>query len=356
MRSVATWLVVGALLAVALVAAVDALRGGSSSAPASAETEDVATRERAAAAVGPPRIEGNVDLAPGLTAEGIGGLLYLTDAECRLWVLSLPTLTWLGERSGPVPDCAFAVSPQGLNVLPGRAAWDRTGSLGAVDVSTSEAGPRIEVSSPLSSWTFGFEGSSPAFKPDGTLTFVREGELWGWVEKPCSAGMETVVFRSRRRVERCARVLMSRTKLQRLAPSEIELADEPLREALWLDPKTLVMLLGDQSGGGAVVMTVTGGRRRASVWFSGMRASELEASPRGTHVALRLDGDVALLDRNLLGPLPGLPEPTRAIAWPQDQRFTVVAGESSVFIIRRGEPQAGLIEIPIAASDIGWAN
>ena len=74
------------------------------------------------------------------------------------------------------------------------------------------------------------------------------------------------------------------------------------------------------------------------------------------YVALRLDGHVKLFDRNLRGLLAGFPEHARAIAWPPDERFTVVATGSSVHFVAPSDPRLLLAEPPLAPSDLGWAD
>jgi hypothetical protein len=208
MRSPVTWLVVGALLVIAFVATVDGLRGDSLSAPVSVQTEDVRTERRPEAAAGPPVIEDARAVAADLAAARINGTLYLTDAGCRLWTLQLPELAWRSLDDEPRSECRFAVSATGRHLI-GNADWSPTGDLGAVERQADAGRPRILVLSSATDWTFSFEGSAPAFRPDGALTFVRGGTLWGWVEGPCLPGGESVVFRSLEAVERCARVYSS---------------------------------------------------------------------------------------------------------------------------------------------------
>lgn len=349
MRSAVTWLVAGALLVIALLAAVDALREDSS-ALGSGETEDVTTEGRLGTAPGPPTIEGQTAVAAELAAAKVSGRLYLTDAECRLWMLFLPQLAWrlVNESS---PGCRFAVSPLGDNVLVGDAVWDPTGYIGAVEQATAAVGPHIEVSSPLTGWLAFFGGSSPAFRPDGTLTFVRDGELWGWVERPCAGARETVVFEARGVVERCARVLVTREALRRAFRRGFAAVQDPtLGEAVWLDTRTVVVLVHGRDVGHGIAVFVDGKVRARHAAFVA-QVADLEASPRGTRVAYRADGAMLVFDRDLRDV--GFRADVRAITWPPDQRFTVQATDSSVYLVRPAEP---MIQIPVATSDIGWVD
>jgi hypothetical protein len=355
MRSAATWLVVGAVLVIALVAGVDALREESPrprASPTSAETEEVGTEEPDAAVSGPPAIADNVAVRAELEVAGISGALYVTDRECRLWALDLPFLEWRSQLSGPGPDCRFALSSRG-RALFGKAAWDPAGDLGAVQEMTGETGARIRVSSEATGWSYRFPGSSPAFRPDGTLTFVRDGELWGWVEGRCPAGRVTVVFRSLGATERCGRVLLSQTELRRAFREGVAALRNPsLSEAVWLDPRTAVVLVHGSVGHGVAVL-VDGEVRARQAVFTG-QVSDLEASPRGTRVALRFGDTVFVFDRRLqdAGSRPGAGG-GREIAWPPDERLTVVATESNIYVVRPGDP---MIQIPVAVSDIAWAE
>jgi hypothetical protein len=349
MRSPATWVVVGALLVIALVAAVDGLRGEP---PISSPSRETPTQRSPEGVRGPPPIDDRSAVAGELAVARIGGTLYVTDRDCRLWALDLPTLTWRAERSAPAPNCRFALSPTDRRALFGDADWAPSGDLGAV-----ERDGRTEVSSVASGWSFEFEGSEPAFRPDGTLTFVRDGELWGWVEGRCPPGAATVVFRSfgtEGAEERCARVLLSRTKLRRAFRQGVAAVRDPsLSEAVWLDARTAVVHVQGRVAGDGIAVLVDGEVRARQAVFGG-QVSDLEASPLGTRVALRFGDTVFVFDRRLqdAGTRPGAGG-GQAIAWPPNQRFTLVATDSSVYVMRPGEP---MIQIPVAVSDIAWAD
>ncbi|MGH2994916.1 MAG: hypothetical protein ACRDM9_01230 [Gaiellaceae bacterium] len=357
MRSAATWVVVGALGILGLLAGVDALRGGEDVRPAARET----TTERRSelppeTTSGPPQIDGRLALSEGLASVGIEGTLYLTDTECRLWALSLPAVEWEWQRSAPAEVCSFALPPEGGAPLFGRAAWSPMGDLGAVDVTSVIAGAAIEVLSPATGWAHRFRGARPDFRPDGTLTFVLSGELWEWSTGPCRLGAERVVFRGRRAVERCARVVLSRGQLQRALRRKVPALREPsLSEAVWLDRRTAVVLVRGRTSRETVIAAFADGRLRAVFPAFGAEVSDLEASPRGTHLAASFEGDVLVFDGRLrTGGAPGGVDDVREIAWPPDERFALVATDASVYVVRPGNPQGRLIEIPISASDIGW--
>jgi hypothetical protein len=361
MRSAATWVVVGALGILGLLAAVDALRGGEEVQPAVAETT---TRQRRSelppeTASGPPRIVDRAALARSLAAAGIAGTLYLTDAECRLWALRFPELEWRWQRSTPAEVCSFALPPARGAPLFGRAVWSPAGDLGAVDITSVLAGAAIEVLSPATGWAHRFRGARPAFRPDGALTFVRSGELWEWSAGHCWRRAERVVFRGREAVERCARLVLSRGGLRRELRGKLPALREPsLSEAVWLDRRTALVLVHGRTSQETVIAAFSDGHVRALFPAFGAAVSDLEASPRGTHLAARFGGDVLIFDRRLRtrGSAPGGLDNVREIAWPPDESFALVATGASVFVVRPPNPQGRLIEIPIAASDLAWSE
>ena len=318
--------------------------------PGERRDQSVTTETRLETAPGPPTIEGQTAVAGELAAARINGTLCLTDAACGLWTLQLPDLAWRSLDDEPSSECRFAVSATGQHLI-GNADWSPTGYLGAAERETDGGRPRILVISDATDWTFSFAGSAPAFRPDGALTFVRRGTLWGWVEGPCRPGEESVVFRSpEAAVERCARVLLPRGEIRSAFRRGIAAVQDPtLGEAVWLDARTLVVLVhGDTAGHGIAVLVDGEVRAQHAAWVS--QVSDLEASPLGTRVAYRAGG-VLVFDRNLRDA--GFLADARAIAWPSDQRLTVEATNSSLYLIRPGE---SMIHIPVAASDIAWVD
>src|SRR4051794_37213162 len=162
MRPLVTWLVVGAVAVIGLFAARDALQSEGTAAEPVAPAGPAKSAARAPA--GPPAIPGRVELAAELKKLGARGALYVSDATCRRFILSLPTLTWTTTRELPGSDCGLWT----------RQPSDADSGIAARQVNADT----IEVTS--GGWSFGFEGISPAFKPDGILTFVRDGRVREW--------------------------------------------------------------------------------------------------------------------------------------------------------------------------------
>lgn len=141
MRGRSTWLLLAALIGLGVVATVDALRG----------------RDR-----DPEGGRGVATTSPAadLRRADVAGVLYFTvrsGGGCRLRALALPSLQ--DTASFELEWCRFDVSPAG-NVVAGPPCPGRTFEIRSVD----------ELSS-------GFQGCAPAWKPNGDLTFVRDGDV-----------------------------------------------------------------------------------------------------------------------------------------------------------------------------------
>src|SRR6185503_7569315 len=85
----------------------------------------------------------------------------------------------------------------------------------------------VEVSS--GGWIYEFAGTEPAFKPDGILTFVRDGRLREWTGR-CPETAQKVVFESLHDVPRCDR--------------PIEGAPRDVREIAWLSVNDYAVVAG----------------------------------------------------------------------------------------------------------------
>jgi hypothetical protein len=175
MRRTATWLVVGGVLLVAGVAAVEIFLRDEK-----ATSEPMSSPEPTTQASSERQLPGQLEEA------GVAGLLYLASrdgARCDLKAIRLPSLAI--ETGFSVPDCRIAVSPEGLvatgldcNQASG-ALWESNGSL-------------VEQ----------FSGCAPAWKPNGALTFLRDGEVLA-VPKSCSGSIDD-----------CARVSLSKRDIR----------------------------------------------------------------------------------------------------------------------------------------------
>jgi hypothetical protein len=318
MRPFATWLLVGALLLIGLLAARDAFRSeGTAAQPAT--TAPAA----APAAAGPPAIPGRARLADELQELGAQGALYVTDVQCRRFILSLPTLTWTTNRELPGTDCGL---------------WTRQPSDADTGIAARELdGGRIEVGS--GGWSFEFPGTSPAFRSDGILTFVRDGRLREWTGR-CPPSVPKVLFQGLHDVSRCDR--------------PVDGAPGGVREVAWLNVRDYAVLTGPD---GATSLEVVRGSRTERLFNSvGARMGSLEASPSGRYVVVRLDGALTLFRTDsfpALRPLPAADELARSITWSRDERLAALATETSVSVFP-SNAGARAVRIPISAAAVQW--
>jgi hypothetical protein len=143
MRGRWTPLLVAAIAALGVLATVDALRG--------ADSEPEAERKRPVVTQSP---------AADLRRADVHGVLYLSTRRgegCNLRAISLPNLQDFASFEGE--SCRFDVSEQG-------------------DIVTGGACPgrRVEVR-PVDAVSSTLVGCAPAWRPDRTLTFVRDGDV-----------------------------------------------------------------------------------------------------------------------------------------------------------------------------------
>jgi hypothetical protein len=316
MRPIGTWLVVGALALIGLFAAGDALR--SDDAPASAPTT---TSTQPVRQPQPPvRIVSRDRLAAELRALGARGVLYLTDASCRRILLRLPSLE---QSPGGLPG----------PVCPNRTVVDERFGLEASQVDADIIEVRAE------DWSLRFEGTAPAFRPEGRLTFIRAGRLFEWTVR-CPPATERVVFRGFHDLVRCPR----------LVPG----APDDLREVAWLNGRDFAAVTGREYAPTLVV--VRNGRVRSVFQALGARMGALEPSPGGRFVAVRIEGDLALFDTRRRRPVPlppGADGPLLAIAWSEDDRYAAVASQRALHVYSPSKPFQG-VTIPVDAVDVDW--
>jgi hypothetical protein len=315
MRPLATWVVIGALALIGLFAARDALRGGEAPASASATTTPAKQwRPRPAAEL---EIPNRARLAADLRAVGAEGVLYLTDANCRRFLLRLPSLAW---------------TPKGLPgaVCPDTTVVDERFGLEASQVDADI----IEVRS--EDWKLRFEGIAPAFSPGGRLTFIRGGRLFEWTVR-CPPASERVVFRGFRSLARC--------------PQPVRGAPEHLQELVWLSGDSFAAVAGPDRAASLIV--VRDGVETRIFNAVGARMGALSPSPHGRYVAARVDESLVLFDLRRRGALAG-GTGARAIAWSPDERFWAVAEESSIAIFRAEQPQTAAVSLPLSAVDVDW--
>jgi hypothetical protein len=335
MRRWPTWLLVGALVALGSVAVADALRGDGTKVvprPRTPATVALITRNQPA-------------------ASGLSGVLYYSNAEddCRLDGLSLPDL---GNAPPPkLRSCRFSLSRDGQAAFPDDAEWSPQGGMYA-----REDDNMIELGSSASHQALHFPGSAPAFKPDGTFTYVRENEVVEWTTS-CPRGSRLFTLPGDNATARCRRVVLSTGDLRRARIGGEGSGPLIPKDLAWLSDTRLVTVVGDAgiSGHREHLSVIDSGRvvgATISEFGEGMR---VEASPHGNFfTAWYGDSLVTIRDRNGdLVTFPTIPR-VRALTWSPDERWTAVATEHSVFVFRTNTSEASVRRLPIMAYDLAW--
>jgi len=307
-----TWLAVAAVLAVAAAAVVDTLHGGLRDSEASPSPMPTVAR----------RI-----VPPGVPA-GFMGTVFYSDAsdDCRLHTLHLA-----GFRDAPPPKarmCRFSLSPDGQRAAPASSAWSPLGGLVAVPRAhafhlESTAGQHIRV-----------RGSAPSFKPDGALTFVRDGQLLEW-SVDCRPGDRLFTLPGDNATARCVRTV---------------LRTPALRSVAWL---TNTRFAGITEAGALVVFDRA---RRIVRAPTGSPNARVEASPRGTFFTVwsgnRFQGAYDRNGKRIVNfPVPRI----RALAWSPSERWAMLATvRGAVYIFRPDTGEARLRRLGLTARDLAW--
>jgi hypothetical protein len=322
MRQRATWLVVVALAALGTAAGVDALRGKET------PPEQPKQAEKRTTTGTPEKASSVVELGP---APGLNGILYYTGPDCRVRALRLP-----GLEQGVAPqagECEFSLSPSGRAIQPSWVVWSPDGSTYA-----EENGDQVDVDSGREH----FRGSDPAWRPDGTLTYMAGGAL---------------------RARPGGRILLSEADLRRAAvrhPNVPETNDAidyvRAKQVGWLSRTRVVLLLaiGIRTVGEFDVTAVFERRRLVTTVAAFQAFEQLWTSPQGGLFALGGNGTIQLYDRRgKARPLPLLTGP-RAIAWSPDETWAAVATRASIYLIRMGRATPRVRRLAIEAHALAW--
>lgn len=267
-------------------------------------------------------------LAGSLRTDGASGVLYFVDAACRLHALRLPSLTVTpAPRDG---GCRALVSP--ASAPPGWSLWPRNTPLAArcdehrrVIVSAT-AGPSLPM----------IGGCAPAWRPDGSMTYIRRGAI---VQFPRTG---------RAQVLRSASQLAG--ALERL-PALRGLQGWRARRVAWLSPARFALIA---SSGSRSVLAVFAGRRIVALKSHvPSRVIELRGSPRGNYVVLGTASGVRVYDARRSD----LPRVRRfgllvSVAWSSDERWFALAQEQKVLLVG---PHRSVV-LPLRALDLAWTR
>jgi hypothetical protein len=326
MRRAATWLVVVGVVLVGGVAAI---------ATFFQDEDDTADRQETE----PPTTSTRTDLPSQLEAAGAQGLLYAgveEGGECVLRAIRLPSLVI--ESTFEVTDCRFAVAPDGA--VASGSDCSGTGALATFD------GAVVDL----------FGGCAPAWKPDGELTFVRDGEVMS-VPRSCM-----------RSIDACAEVALSRKDIR---AAFVELGRDPpsremVREIAWLDDTRLGAVVRRTVGSGGdrrtldFVVVFEGRAFLGPLEFGNRRLTDLTVNRpvRRFFAAGDLIQGVFELDDHgryvdTLTLPQGIPE-VSSVAFSPDGTWGAAAGRETVVVFQAAGPPGRAFQLPFEAESLAW--
>jgi hypothetical protein len=299
MRSWATWLLVGGLAALGTVAIADALRGSSSSTDLSSSGAPVAAATEPA-------------------SDDLQGLIVVGSSCVSLRVFRLPNLIELEPPRQM--DCDGIV-------------WSGDGTLyasclaGYTNVGTSEGR------------TGRVPGCSPAWRPDGALSVIRDGDL----------------YITRRHGP--PQLVISRDELADTLANALEGGGTyRLVEVAWYGTQAFFgIVAGSQRWQRALIAYAPEGVNEV-IPELGHDIADVRVSPTGSFVAFARNQpgrEIVVLDgsgRNV--PSPPIAN-ARAIAWSPDERWVAVSTRTRTFIARTGTERV-VFEVPAGGESLTW--
>ena len=317
-------------MALAIVAVVDAL-------PWPGATEAPVAEEQAAP---------QPDVARPSVRFEAAGVLYYTDNFCRLRGLTLPSLE--AVEAPEWEDCGFSLAPGADGVLPQGITWEPGETKRVVGLDGY-----VHVVLEATGWEYRFPGESPAFRPHGPLTFVRDGQV-----------LEVTGYcRPWRSVPWCERVLLTNREL--LCPLEDGSSTPVVKDIAWLTPTRLAVVLAFEEED--MIAFYEGNELVDLVPGVGGRFTELIVSPRRQYPAARVgrpsgfvfvdrDGRSFAL-REIRRDNFGRPPFTagRAVAWSPDDSWTAIARSTSVVFFSMGRQRPTFVSLGVTAYDLAWA-
>lgn len=342
MRRILTWLLLGAVVALGAAAGVDALRSGGE--PRRTATEGgTQPRERTATAAVRNAASALEAAAAELRAAGVSGVLTYADERCRVRSVSLPELEF--QPGAEARACRFR-SLGGNEFSFGGSPPAPFGGL----ASRCRRGA-TELLLPNGSLYARARGCGLAWKPDGTATFLRRGEVMRFA--PCSGAEPGQLPIS------CSRTVLSHEDLvrefRRARWLDFEFAVE---ELLWLDDRRFAAIVRARSvdGGGELLAIFEDRRLVSGPPFAYEDLEALRPSPTGALVAAHIlnPNGLAVVDRR--GRVGRLAFPYgAAITWSPDERWIAEAmGEEGIVFFRADERNPRPIFLPIVARDLVW--
>ena len=361
MRRGSSWLVIAGVALVAALALVDALP----------ERERASEPEREAkrAPLAPPVIDERASLAEELRRSGVGGTLFLADDDCRLWGFRFPSLEPVWDSPYETHDCRFDFSRRGALRFGGN--WQTHGPLNAIAHQgfVDVFGPRSfsNVTGPRG-FVFRVRGRTPAWKPDGTLTYVWKGDVLELGE-PCPRDPPSSIAEG---PPACARTILAKRELAAALRRDPSIPHDrrlitrfSVSEMRWLDETRVAVVIDVELRFLRREQVVAVFDRRRLVGAApgiGSEPPRILVSPRGSFFAVK-GTRLLLFDRN--GRRASFdrfaPEAlaTRwhrdgvSIAWSPDERWAALAARSDVYVFPT-DAHRGPIRLPVRARELDW--
>jgi hypothetical protein len=320
-----TWLVVGAVGALAVLAAADALRGHGE--------PEASPRAAATTTTTPPPLT----LREKLRQAAITGFVLYSDQNCVLHSLLLPgmeTAVVRHEDGRPEQRCSFTVAAG--RILPGDVVPSPGGGQlarcrrGRIRVWETESGAPIRT----------VRGCAPAWDADGRLTYARSEEV----------RQDDRVLYSPAELHRIARRYPTVATLGPHVPFRVR-----VRALAWLDRLHLAMSLRVRIEGvepqyfvvlldGEEIVTLDTAFR--------VPMTKLVVSPAGSFVADE-QGTLLLTQGRSLNLPAGVPRP-RSVAFSPDEGWLAAATGRSVFLVGTPRNPGRIIRLPVSARDLVW--
>jgi hypothetical protein len=292
MRRLPSWVIVVAVGALVALAAADAIR---------------------------PNAEPAHTPATPVPGPELRGLLVVAGPDCSAAALRLPLLN---EQAPPrPPDCGGVVwSPDGT--------LSATCTDGFTDIALADAQPFVHT-----------RGCSPAWRPDGAVSFIRDGAL--------------VVARRHGQPD----VFLTREALaQALASKLDEGRTYRLVDVAWHGTVAFFGIVAGSKPWQRAVIAYTPEGLTNVIPELGQDISDLRVSPNGNFIAFARSGagrDLVVLDAT--GREVAFPRiaNSRAVAWSPDEQWIAIATRTTTFIARTGT-QNVIRQIPVGGDSLAW--
>jgi hypothetical protein len=329
-----SWAVVAAVAAVGIAAVVDAL-----------PTERAADPARSPATM---ELEKRPRSAETFDAKGV---LYYTDDLCRLRAVALPSFTPVSALEWD--ECGFSLSPAGGAVMGSGVVWESQGERRAAAISGL-----VYVVVDSAGLEYRLTGTAPAFRPDGTLTFVRDGAIIQ-ASDLCASSPP---------YPGCERVLLTRRDLLEPLQTNAAAADTEVKAIAWLTETRLAAAFAFGDADDHVIAIYEGTNLVGTIAGFGGRVTDLLVSPGRSYAAARLerpsgfvlldaDGEPFILEE-IQRDFSGRPPFTggRALTWSPDDTWTAIARRETLVFFRMGPERPDVVHVPLVAHDLAWVS